>query len=207
MKKAILLLVFLVCSVEFSHGQIEAGIRAGGALAKMELRDVDENRIKPSYYLGAFTEVTLTEKFIIRPEIMYSSKGTRFSDHEIYGDGSLNYDYISIPVLLGYEVNEGLKLMVGPEINLLAGYYSRYRGEIHTLGNPNRKVDWAFNWGIAYSITPRLGVDVRYAHGLRNYFHFVYFDQDEHVHTLRTVGANKVFQVGLTYTLFRKEFK
>ncbi|WP_162053398.1 porin family protein [Pontibacter pamirensis] len=207
MKKVILALTLLVCSIEFSHGQIELGIKAGGALANMELRGVEDSRIKPSYYFGAFSEVNLTEKLIIRPEVLYSSKGTRFSDHEVYGDGLINYNYISVPVLAGFKVNEGLKLLVGPEINLLAGYYSRYRDEIHTLGNPNRKVDWAFNWGLAYSITSKLGVEVRYAHGLRNYFHFVYFDQDAHVHTLRTVGANKVFQVGLTYTFLRREFK
>ncbi|AKD05200.1 hypothetical protein PKOR_21680 [Pontibacter korlensis] len=183
------------------------GIRAGGVLATMDLRAVEENHIKPSFFFGAYSEINLTEKLIIRPEALYSSKGTRFSNHEIYGDGSINYDYLSVPVLLGYEANERLTLLAGPEVNFLAWYYSRYRGETHTLGNPNRKVDWGFNWGLAYNITPKFGIDVRYAHGFQNYFHFVYFGKDERVHSLRTQGANKVLQVGLTYTFFRKEMK
>lgn len=175
------------------------GVRAGGALTTMELKNVNSNKAQMGYYFGVLAEKTLSEKLIIRPELILETKGTTFSNHELYGTGSLNFNYISVPLLLGYKANRSVVFLVGPQVDVLAQYYSAYAGHTQTLANANRKVDLNLNWGLSYRITPQLDVDVRYVHGFENYLHFVYIDDDNITKTARVPGAHKAFQVGLAF--------
>jgi hypothetical protein len=87
---------------------------------------------KPAFNAGAFGELNITKKWAIQPELLftlYNNKaGADFTKYYVNSGASdannskIQLGYLSIPVLLTYNVNEFLSLNLGPQYNLLVSY-------------------------------------------------------------------------------------
>ncbi|MDB5193894.1 MAG: PorT family protein [Segetibacter sp.] len=121
---------FLVSSflIIFSASQAQSfkiGVKAGANLNKLEGRAFKEE-FDLGYQLGAFSEIDFSKKFGIQPEVMLNQVNTRKAstfDQVTTGwqdsTGSISLKYLSIPVLLRYNVGNLLTLNLGPQFGIL----------------------------------------------------------------------------------------
>mgnify|MGYP001060452550 CR=1 FL=1 len=103
-----------------ASAQVEFGIKAGPMLANIVTRDLDtldfdNTDPKVSYLLGAFVSIAVADKFSLQAELLYANKGRGRIEED---DLSNSLHYLSLPVLLQYEVLHGLRVGLGPELKI-----------------------------------------------------------------------------------------
>jgi hypothetical protein len=126
MKKLLLSLVALVLISSAAFAQLSGGIRAGlnfsNESAKSDDLDLDDTGdMKVGMQLGLYLVGNLSEKIALQPELVFSSFGSKDDD------GSTKLSYISIPVLLRYNINEMINIHAGPQFGILAS--AKYEDE------------------------------------------------------------------------------
>ena len=154
MKKSSLIVCICLTLVGQSFAQTEYGIRAGlnyttmfGKFVDSTLIFVDggkkaERRFMPSYHVGAYLRIPISEQMYFQPELMISKKGfkNKITDVTRVGnpDGSeeltVNYFneffYGETNLLLGARLNENWHFRIGPQIGYLFEARRRVENEV-----------------------------------------------------------------------------
>ena len=115
-------LLFISSSV-FSQG-FSFGIKGGANLGKISGQSF-KNEFTLGYHVGAFAGINFG-KFGIQPEVFFNQTNvdtsSKFSD--VY-NGAFNhvdkiqFNYLSIPILLNYNLNKFITLQAGPQFGIL----------------------------------------------------------------------------------------
>jgi hypothetical protein len=118
----IALLVFISSSA-ISQG-LHLGIKGGANLGKISGKSF-KDEFNLGYHVGAFATIGLGEKFAIQPEVVFNQTNTDTSTKfsEIYSGfnhiNDIELHYLSIPVLLNYNINKIITLQAGPQFGIL----------------------------------------------------------------------------------------
>lgn len=131
MYKKMLTSLFLLSACLHSHGQTFHF----GAKADLNLYKITGEGIKPGYtpgvQLGLFGSWDFTSKLGLQPELLYtqaySTRDDDFSakyvnDYNPDGSRHIKLNYISVPLLLKYNINRRFTINAGPEYSFL--FYS-----------------------------------------------------------------------------------
>lgn len=129
MKKVILSALFLLSLVGISQAQgVRAGVKAGANLNKISGQSFNDG-FDLSYHFGGFLELDLNKKWGIQPELLWSQTASKPSNFQTLYSGisssslstssSIKLDYLSIPILLRYNVGGILTLNAGPQYSIL----------------------------------------------------------------------------------------
>ncbi len=181
-----------------ANAQVQFGAKAGANYSSVKgIGSTDKSRI--GVYGGLMTNINLTKKIFVRPEILYSSKGERFPSTSFNSKGTIRYNYISAPILFGFSPNENISVMAGPEFNFLVNVNSIFDESNHDLTKNFEKVDLAIDAGAAYKINHYLSAEVRYSHGFEGLTEVEYTDNMGNTLRRGKAGAHRVFQLGMTY--------
>ncbi|HMR85422.1 MAG TPA: porin family protein, partial [Niabella sp.] len=97
------------------------GVTAGPNLSTARITEGDGEYIddikQPAYvigfYIGGFAELGLTDKFSLRPELLYTQLGYRYAAEEGVNGFRLKSGYITLPVFAEYSITEKLKAGLG----------------------------------------------------------------------------------------------
>lgn len=118
---------FLLVTVVLSAAAqpFKLGVKFGTSINKLSGNSFKDG-FTFGYHAGAFSEIKLSNKFFLQPEVYFS---------EVNVDSSSNFDtiyttlgkkiegiklgYLSIPVLLNFKVNKLLVLQLGPQYGIL----------------------------------------------------------------------------------------
>ena len=155
--KKITLSVLAVFALTFANAQdtkssgsdgMKFGVKAG--YANTNFGGDAETDAASNFYLGGLVDFTISDKFHVQPELLYSMEG---SDEDEY-----NLDFIRIPVMAKFYVADGFNLQVGPEFAFVAG-----GGAIKDAA---KSLDYGLGFGAAYEMTSGLFFDARYNLGL-----------------------------------------
>lgn len=121
----IFLIVFMTVSMyTLSNAQeLHLGVKAGPNLGKIDGKDFS-NEFKLSYHVGAYLNYDFNDKWGIQPELLYSQTQTRTASNNLTlenlkPDTKAKLDYLSIPILLNYNVMNILTLQAGPQFSVL----------------------------------------------------------------------------------------
>jgi hypothetical protein len=167
-----LLLTAAVASALFAHptpahGQAEApsqaktiGLIGGVDFATLTGNDVTNTTSVAGLMGGVFLGVMVSPWVELEPEVLYSEKGSSFSDT----DTTLALDYIEVPILVKVHLQQegGLYLVAGPAVNFNVGCTASAAGTTgcSTLGlSPNLTFGGVL--GLGYS-RGHLGFEGRY---------------------------------------------
>lgn len=120
MKKLILTcsILFLACC-SFAQG-ISGGIKAGLNLADQKFSGDGfsiDTKVKPGVHVGGFLTVMFSEKLGLQPEVLFSMQGAKFDSDFL--DGQTNFNYLTVPVLVRYNISEMFSLHAGPQVGFL----------------------------------------------------------------------------------------
>jgi hypothetical protein len=87
-----------------------------------------KNKYSPGFQIGGFFEYNLNKHWAIQPELLYTWSAYKKADdfltyYNNYGrsaaGNNINEAYVSVPLLLRYNVNKYLSLMAGPQYSYL----------------------------------------------------------------------------------------
>jgi len=130
MKRIILSAMLLIAIASVSQAQgVRLGIKAGANLNKISSDQSFNDGFDLSYHLGGFLEVDFNKKWGIQPELIWSQTKTKPSNFKtlyasvsnptLSNNDDIKLDYLSIPLLLRYNVGNILSLNVGPQYSIL----------------------------------------------------------------------------------------
>jgi hypothetical protein len=117
--------VFAFSAASYSQGA-RLGIKLGANLDQIDGQPFDKG-FNLSYHLGGFAEIDFNKKWGIQPEVLWNQTEGRRSDFSnLYPDlvnpnGSEKFklNYLSIPVLLRYNIGGLVSLNAGPQFSVL----------------------------------------------------------------------------------------
>lgn len=198
MKKVFLIgsMAFLaIASVGQTTKKVSFGLKANLNLASLSISgDVPDDikiKSKPGVSAGGFANISFSKLFSIQPELMYSMQGAKLEESGGPDEGTLNLDYINIPVMFQYGTASGFYAESGPQVGFLLSAKAKADGDSEDVKDEFNKTDFSWGLGLGYRMKSGLGFGARYNLGLSNLAKDV--DDDES-------AKNRVFQIGLSYT-------
>jgi opacity protein-like surface antigen len=211
MKKLILGMAIAAGSLTFaqqspakSSSPVSFGVKAGmnvSSMSKQSAPDASDfnDKSKIGFNAGVFANIPIASSFSVQPEVLYSQYGSK-TNYSVLGNkysASTNLDYITVPVMLQYNLIPNLYVEAGPEFGLMVSAKNKIKNE--TSGSSTTTDNYkdylnTFNVGIGlgagYYFTPNIGITARYVAGVTDTAKNR--EKGDAVH-------NNVFQVGLAY--------
>jgi hypothetical protein len=173
--------------------QLKLGVKGGLNLATISFdKDRTTNNLRAGFNAGMLAESKVRERLYVRPELLYSLKGWSFS--KLARGGRVSLHYLNLPLLIGYKPAKNITLLLGPELGLLLKHVVRYEDIVENYTRRDQKPDVGIAAGFAYKISPKLGLEARYTHGLSR---VAEVGLSPHLPD----GRNRVISFGLIYLL------
>ncbi len=159
-----------------------APIVAGGTTPSIVKRKMD-------FHVGLMYRYRFT-KFVIQPELLYQVKGGTYQQLQIASTNRTtienNFNYVSLPIMLGYIPIEGLTIQAGPE----------FSWAINTPNGPKSNRDTGIALGIHYDfldMADKFSLNLRYVYGLTKI-----------PETINSNLQNRAFQISVVYNFYKK---
>ena len=124
-----------------------------------------------SFYVGGLADFTVSEKFHVQPELLYSDEGAE----------DLSVSFLRVPIMAKYYVADGISLQAGPQFGFKIGADD-------AIDDAIKSFDLGLGLGAGYELEGGLFFDARYNLGLTSLSE----DDDFDI----TTGS---FQIGLGY--------
>ncbi len=195
----LLQLALLLFYSQLSYSQITFGVKSGMNIATTkDLTAIPKNRI--AWYAGVVSIIPLQNKFFLQSELLYSSKGHRSPNEIGRSNITLRVNYINLPIMVGYKIDRKTSLLIGPELGYLINAKLKIadvREPISVSKNYAPNVDLGMDIAVNYKLKKNFSVGVCYCYG----FKLLYYIDNAGVRHDEIKGGNRVFQIGLNYSL------
>lgn len=186
------ILLFAIMIISFTAESQTFGIKGGLNLSNVSNLYFEEAdpQAKLGLNAGAFVNIPVSSSISLQPEVLFNAKGLK------YGSGTDELNYISVPLMLQYNIIPGLYIEGGPEVSYLLSAKDKFNGtsnyEAETIDYTDElnKIDVGVGIGIGYNITQNFGLNARYVPGLFD----IYKETTE-----GDIAKNSVFQFGIYY--------
>jgi hypothetical protein len=155
--------------------------------------------MKVGFQAGGIMHTRLSEKIIFQPELLFSQKGFEAPSISFIENQTESLNYISIPVLLGYNTGKNFSILLGPEVGFLVSATSKTGDLKFNVTDSYKKVDLGIDLALAYMIK-HIGLDVRYNYGVTNLGKVLIRDRDGNT-TYGATTKNRMLQIGVFYSL------
>jgi hypothetical protein len=176
--------MMFICTIALvlSVGAISAqesrfGIKGGLNLSTLTTDDFDDKNLKPGFHIGVFNKVSLGDALAIQPELLFITKGAKYSyDNPLVdGDTKFNLNYIELPVKLVVNLIEVIEVQFGPYLGYLVSAKSETNAEVLDFWNIDsdeeidreqfKPFDYGLSLGVGLDLNPLI-VGVNYNLGL-----------------------------------------
>jgi hypothetical protein len=188
--KNYLLLVALIIASASVEAQVSGGVRLGVNLANQTESgsDSETSDSKLGFLGGFYLTANFSEKFAIQPELVFSVMGSQDKDYGINGE----FNYLSVPVLLRYNLSEHINLQAGPQLGFLLSAKADFGDDSIDIKEFVTGTDFGAAFGIGADVE-KFNAGIRYYLGLSN------IAKDA---TDNESVKNSAFQLFLGYRLF-----
>ena len=182
--KKVLLTAVAIFGFGFANAQeVKFGIKAGVNMATLTGDSADNLDSKIGFHVGGFAEFKVSEKFSVQPEVLFSTQGAKADG------GSLDINYINIPVMAKFYATPEFSLEAGPQLGFLVSAESNPdSGSSTDVKEFLKSTDFGVNLGAGYQFTENFSAGLRYNLGLSN------MAEEENVEFM-----NSVFSLSLGY--------
>lgn len=196
MKKLVLTLVVIAFATG-AFAQLSGGLKAGVNLSNQKIKldsESDKGDMKVGFLVGGYLVATLSDNIALQPELYFSSMGTKDSD----ADASINLGYISVPVLLRYNINEQFNIHLGPQVGFLLSAKAKQDGESADVKDAYKGIDFGAAVGLGADFGA-INASLRYYQGFSNIGEFEDTGFDD------AKLSNSAIQIAVGYRLFGGE--
>lgn len=170
MKKNVLLLtaIAVLCFVNLNAQSVELGVKAGVNFSDITGDDVSSFKGRTAFHIGAVAEIPVSDNFSVQPELLYSAQGSDWEE-DFEGElikGSVEADYINVPLMAKYYVAEGFSIEAGPQVGFLISAKDKYESVEEDIKDDLKGIDFGVNFGIGYKLENGFNLGARYNLGL-----------------------------------------
>ncbi len=193
-KELLVLLLMFIFTGLHAQSLFELGAKAGLNLSTQTTKGAATNvdsQFKPGFHAGAYGNFFFLEKVAAQVELMYSRKGSKWSDP--YFSGQDNLSYVDIPVLVRFQVLDLVNVYAGPQFSFMTCAKQIPDGEeaIDASGY-YKSTDFGVVVGAELNLSMKLSIGIRYIEGFSVTTESTYYiDQ----------WKNRVIQVSLSYPI------
>ncbi|HEX6889112.1 MAG TPA: porin family protein [Chryseolinea sp.] len=191
--KKITTLVFACLLGAVAYGQgISGGIKAGLNLANQTFSGngyTTSPSFLPGIHGGAYVTWMFTEHLGLQPEVLYSAQGAKS------GDQKYKVNYVNVPVLVRYSVNDLLSFHAGPQFGVLTSAKFTSGSSEQDMKDQVKGSDIGIAAGVGIDLPMKLNFSLRFIQGISNI-------NDTDNSTINQKNYNLQLSVG--YTLFGK---
>ena len=169
-----LVLSAMVIPISLIAQDARTGIKGGLNVSNLYIDDVSDENLRPGFHLGVFTQLPISDFFVIQPEVLYSTKGARATyDADIVdleGEYKFNLNYVDVPILATFKLGESADIQVGPYISYLVSTNVSTSGDVldgtSELNRDNfNRIDYGLSAGFELNFNA-ISVGTRYNYGL-----------------------------------------
>jgi hypothetical protein len=165
--KKILTIIMLLCAL--STGVYAQGL-SGGVKLGLNLADqtysgngtYSSPGILPGFHVGGYVTLMATEHLGVQPELLYSGQGAKS------GGASLKLGYVTIPVLVRFNVNKVLSFHAGPQFGILTSAKVKNGSNSTDVKSAYKGSDVGVAVGVAVDLPMKLNFTFRVIKGLSN---------------------------------------
>jgi hypothetical protein len=127
------------------------GVKGGINISNLYVDDISDEDARIGFNVGLYGQILSSSTFAIQPELLYSTRGTRFStDGLVDQSAKFNLNYLDLPVLAVFKLGESAEIHLGGYGGYLLNANISYSGD---LGNGNEDLDRdnfrSFDYGLA----------------------------------------------------------
>jgi len=170
MKTKLISLVFMlfIFSVSFSQG-LTFGIKGGASINKLTGKSFKEE-FSFGYHVGVFATLGMGGKLSLQPEVLLNqvNSDTASNFSSIYPSfnrvKNIQLKYLSIPILLNYNLSNLFALQVGPQFGILI---DQNKNALQNTGDAFKKGDFSMVGGLQLKLF-KFRVYGRYVVGLND---------------------------------------
>ena len=155
--------MLFICSVSFSQG-LTFGIKGGASINKLTGKSFKEE-FSFGYHVGVFATLGMGGKLSLQPEVLLNqvNQDTATSFSSVYHfKNKIELKYLSIPILLNYNLSNLLALQVGPQFGVLL---DKNKNALQNGGEAFKNGDLSMLGGVQLKLL-KFRVYGRYAIGL-----------------------------------------
>ena len=184
-------LVFILLNIipkEIIAQEAHFGVKGGLNYSSIVGDLTNGMKFRLSGHGGVYLEVDFSNKFSLRPELLYSSQGFQFSTDlnaiENQGGGDQNdyrtnvqLNFLTVPILGKFEMNDKYWLEFGPQFGFLLNQVTKNKN-LDELDGANAtskskisgdfQLDYGAAVGVGFVLSDQLSVAPRFYIGLRN---------------------------------------
>ena len=162
-------LVLFIPSTQAQDGR--RGIKGGLNVSNLYLENVNDENARFGLNLGFYGQILSTDVFAIQPELLFSTKGSRWVYSGIIKQNvTLNLNYLDVPVLAVIKLGKTAEIHAGPYVGFLLSANTKYEGD---LSNGTSEIDRddlnTVDFGLAGGFGLNFGdvqIGARYNYGL-----------------------------------------
>lgn len=196
MKKVILLaMAVIIAQTAFSQGilnRLHLGLKAGANYSNFTNAGFDTEGLT-GYHGGLIVNFSLTDKWSLQQEFLYSTQGAKVNNGFSFADQDLKLSYLSVPLLVKYHSNIGIYGEIGGQANMLIE-----DAKNSGFSDFAEKIDGGAVVGFGYQFkqgpVKGLGVGGRYYHGFTDVGKF-----NSSTATINKDFKNSVAQLSIFY--------
>ena len=167
MKKIYLVVLCALISAGTYAQGIGFGVKAGANVANVKISDGQyslDTKPKIGFHGGVFVTIMITDALGVQPELLLSTQGAKYDVD--YFDGKLILNYVAIPLLVRYNINDMFSIHAGPQFGILVKADEEYDGDTYSVKDDFKSMDIAGAIGLEVNLPANLGVGARYLFGL-----------------------------------------
>ena len=195
MYRLAIVFILITMSAHHTHAQVELGAKAGINLTSWSSR---ESNTQTAFHAGILGDFNLNEDWSASVEVLYSGKGTDLSDYIPNNPMSFTLKYLSMPVMIGYNVKQ-VTFKAGLEVSSLLSSLIEINNMETNLPEAFEDWDYGILAGATLQIFKGLHLEVRYVYGLKDVVEIYFVDVNGQALGVLNEGKNRALQLGLRY--------
>ena len=187
--KRIVILISAIFLISRANAQkTYFGVKGGLNASSLHFDNNNSSDSKIGFNIGGLAHIHASNLWAIQPEVIYSLEGAKLTPAGFYTRGSINLNYINVPILVQRFFHNGFRLEGGPQIGFLINAKSK-SGGVTLDNNSFKSTAFSIPLGVGYLTSTGIGLDARYVFGLSD------INANENGSTVQS----NVFQFGIFY--------
>jgi hypothetical protein len=145
--------------------EVKFGVKGGMNLSHLTIDGANDKNIIPGYHFGGFVGIPLAGSFSVQPELLYSTKGTKWVEERstFTSDVRLKLNYLELPINLVYNLARDVDFQFGPYVGFLMGANSDAKitsgtGSVNFAQELKKEnfntTDFGLNGGMRFYLSP-----------------------------------------------------
>lgn len=172
-------------AIQVNAQKISYGFKAGPNISNVVGESPYDFNSRTSFHAGLVADFSLSDKFGLQPELLFSSQGGDNSPYPWYDingyenvHSKLELNYLTMPVMGEYFILPGLSIQLGPQVSYLLSSEMEFEGEDpgqnpmepRDLADHTKSFQFGIGGGLEYTFDMGLFIDGRYNLALNDIF-------------------------------------